>query len=759
MHRIPTQPGYWSPEEPQELHQMPAPMVFLTAADTDIQTLAQAVAQLPAHFPAVRVANWRRHLSTPYSVDVYVEQVLAHAQVVIVRLLGGVDYWAYGVERLQELNAHRWVLPGDDQEDWHIFERSNVPLPAVQVLHRYLRCGGVRNYRHALEFVAAYSLGWPGQPPPPEPVPEWGAYHWGGPPLHQAPGVGVLFYRAHVLAGNTAAIDAFCCALQARQLQPWPYFVHTLSHPDTRHAVVQFYQEHPIDVLCVTTGFAVASWQADIPELDLWETLNVPVLQVVLCTDEREVWWQGTRGLSPRDLAMQVALPEVDGRIITRAISFKTPTEVHPQLQAPLCRYQPDPERVNFLADMVASWVRLRRTPVAEKRIAIVLANYPNEDGRVANGVGLDTPASCLQIWHALRAAGYRVGTPCRSGDELIHRLLSYRTNDPESSGRPIQESVSLDRYRQWLATLPQSQAIVERWGPPERVAEQGRIPVYGLRWDNLFIGIQPSRGYDQDPRLNYHCPDLEPTHHYLAFYYWLRYEFQAHAVIHLGKHGTLEWLPGKSVALSSHCYPEMVLGTLPNFYPFIVNDPGEGTQAKRRSHAVILDHLTPPLTRAELYGPLLKLEQLVDEYYQAEALDPDRLPHLAQQLQHLLRSERLDQELRVNSEDMGETLRQLDAYLCELKEGANSRGIARIWRVPGRGPTAGPVDCHQPLPHAWTVGTHPGHCPGLGIRLGPFRTHIPRSTISGQRIKPNNANSTRTIAPPKHTTARSPGN
>lgn len=677
MHRIPAQPGHWSASTTL-VDQTPAPIIFLTAADTDIQTLAQAVAQLPADFPALRVANWL-HLSTPYSVDAYFDQVLSRAQVVVVRLLGGLDYWAYGVERLQELTAQVWVLPGDDQEDWRIFERSNVPVPAVQYLHRYFRCGGVSNYRHALEFVASYSLGWPGQPPPPQPLPEWGAYAWEVRP--SLPGVGIVFYRAHLLAGNTGVIDALCRALWARDLQPWPYFVHTLSHPETRQALQQFYQEHPIDVLCLTTGFSVAQWRDEIPDLALWEALNVPVLQVIFSTDERETWRQGVRGLSPRDLGMQVALPEVDGRIITRAISFKTPLQVHPQLQVPIYHYQPEEERVNFLADLVQAWVRLRRTPPAEKRLAIVLANYPTEDGRIGNGVGLDTPASCLQIWRALQTAGYRVGTPPTSGDELMHTLIQGRTNDPESAIRPYRERVPLDRYRQWLTTLPQYQAIIARWGEPEQVAEQGGIPVLGQRWENLFIGIQPSRGYDQDPRLNYHCPNLEPTHHYLAFYYWLRYEFQAHAVIHLGKHGTLEWLPGKSVALSPDCYPEIVLGTLPNFYPFIVNDPGEGTQAKRRAHAVILDHLTPPLTRAELYGPLLQLEQLVDAYYQAEALNPEQLPFLTQRIQQLVQAEHLDQDLPLKSSDIGELITQLDAYLCELKE-AQIRGGLHVFGV-----------------------------------------------------------------------------
>ncbi len=681
MHRIPTQPGGWA-ATPGNVAQTPAPIVLLTAADTDIQTLAQAVTHLPPDFPALRVCNWL-HLSTPYSVDTYIDQTLIHAKVIILRLLGGLDYWAYGVERLRELSAQRWILPGDDQENGSIFEQSNVPPSAAQYLHQYLRCGGVSNYRHALEFVASYSLGWPGTPPPPQPLPEWGAYDGGGQADPTAPGIGILFYRAHVLAGNTAAIDELCRALRARNLQPLPYYIHTLTHPLARQAVQEFYQEHPIAVLCVTTGFAVAQWRSEWPELAWWQNLDVPVLQVILSTDERATWLAGTRGLSPRDLGMQVALPEVDGRLITRAISFKAATPSHPDFETPIYHYQPDGERVNFLADLVQSWVRLRTTPIPEQKIAIILANYPTEDGRIANGVGLDTPASSLRIWQALQQAGYTVPPPLASGDALIHELTRWRTNDPASHSRPFTQSVPLARYHQWLQTTPQYAAIINRWGMPSGIAEQGVIPISGQCWGNLFIGIQPSRGYDQDPRLNYHSPDLEPTHHYLAFYYWLRYEFQAHAVIHLGKHGTLEWLPGKSVALSPQCYPEIALGTLPNFYPFIVNDPGEGTQAKRRAQAVIIDHLTPPLTRAELYGGLLELETLVDEYYQAQDLDPTRLPWIEQRLQTLLQKHNLAEELNIPQDRMRQqipqVISQLDTYLCELKE-AQIRGGLHIF-------------------------------------------------------------------------------
>ena len=210
-------------------------------------------------------------------------------------------------------------------------------------------------------------------------------------------------------------------------------------------------------------------------------------------------------------------------------------------------------------------------------------------------------------------------------------------------------------------------------------------FPIPGIQFGNVFVGIQPSRGYEIDPSLNYHAPDLEPTHNYLAYYYWLRQNFGAQAIIHAGKHGNLEWLPGKSVALSSNCYPEVALGAMPNFYPFIVNDPGEGSQAKRRSQAVIIDHLTPPMTRAELYGPLQQLEALIDEYCEAQSLDPSRLPMIRDRIVALTNKENLDKDLgiQLNKSEFTEFITRTDGYLCELKESQIRDGLHIFGQCP----------------------------------------------------------------------------
>ncbi|MEB3273486.1 MAG: cobaltochelatase subunit CobN [Prochlorothrix sp.] len=775
MHRLAATPGGWDPnaEGVIFIDQSPAPIVLLTAADTDIQTLAQALPQLPADFPAVRSVNLLQ-LQQQLTIDTYAETVLAHAQIIMVRLLGGRGYWSYGLEVVkavaEETGAILWVLPGDDRPDPDLVSHSTVSLRAVDRLWRYFCEGGVKNLRYGLEFVAYQGLGLGNLPPEPCIVPKVGIYTGlagindrsqptnlaanpaATPPQHpeiissQSPtqgdtsseltaipdcqsgisssksGVLVLFYRSHYLAGNTKPIDALCQALIDRGLAPLPLYVSSLRDREIQAeilALVGDADRPPLHLVLNTTGFALgtpqhaphhasnhpphASPSPSPSPPGFWEQLGVPVLQVILSGGTVEQWQESWQGLTPRDIAMNVALPEVDGRIITRAVSFKAIQQHQATLETDVVVYEPEPSRIHFVADLACNWVNLAQTPALHQRIALILANYPTRDGRLANGVGLDTPESCIRILQSLANAGYNLGDPAQipaTGQDLIRALTQGQTNDPESEWRSIDQCLDRDHYRDYFHTLPApvQQGVIDRWGirsleSSPQSPETPDFPVPGLQLGNIFIGIQPARGYDQDPSLNYHAPDLEPTPEYLAVYEWLRSQFQAQAIVHVGKHGNLEWLPGKGLALSENCYPEVALGALPHFYPFIVNDPGEGSQAKRRAQAVILDHLTPPMTRAELYGPLAQLEQWVDEYYDAQTLDPPRVPIIRQRIWDLLQQERLDQELvTLTSVSSTETamagapeiwLTALDRYLCELKEAQIRDGLHVFGQCP----------------------------------------------------------------------------
>ena len=480
-------------------------------------------------------------------------------------------------------------------------------------------------------------------------------------------------------AANTAFVDTFCQRLQAQGLNPLPIAVASLKEAACLQQVEDWLDEAGASVILNTTGFAQSNPEA--PQSRPFRR-DVPVLQALCALDSEEQWQANAQGLGPRDLAMHIALPELDGRLITRPISFKGLAWRSERSQSDVVCYRAHLPGMDFVAELARRWSDLQGTPAADKRVALVLANYPTRDGRIGNGVGLDTPAAALNILQALQQQGYPVDELPDSGTALIHQLLGGVTNDLDNLDlRPCAQSLALDDYRRFFSTLPEAnrQAVLERWGAPENdpMFRSGRLMIAGLRFGLTFVGIQPARGYQVDAAAVYHDPDLVPPHGYLAFYFWMRHVFAANAVIHVGKHGNLEWLPGKSVGLSESCWPTAILGALPNIYPFIVNDPGEGAQAKRRTQAVIIDHLMPPLTRAESYGPLRDLERLADEYYDASQLDLRRAAELRGEILLKVREASLDRELGLQlNDDPQSWLPQLDAYLCDLKESQIRDGL-----------------------------------------------------------------------------------
>ena len=692
MHLLRTQPGQSLPADSiADLGQTPAELVVLCTGDSHLSLLAEVARHLPEDYPSLRLAS-PAQLSNNASVDFYVEQVLRHAKVILISVHGGVSYWRYGIQRLVELagQGKKLILvPGDDSPDPELTGLGNVAAEDAERLWQYLRQGGVDNARQFFQCIADHYLGRDYGWQPPQALPRVGLYHprignaslqdWRGDWQADAPVAALLFYRTHVQAANTAFVDTFCQRLQAQGLNPLPIAVASLKEAACLAQLADWLDEAGASVILNTTGFAQSNPES--PQARPFRR-DVPVLQA-LCALDSEAQWQGNaQGLGPRDLAMHIALPELDGRLITRPISFKGLAWRSERSQSDVVCYRAHLPGMDFVAELARRQADLQRLPAVDKRVALVLANYPTRDGRIGNGVGLDTPAAALNILCALQAQGYPVESLPDSGTALIHQLLGGVTNDLDNLDlRPCAQSLALDDYQRCFAALPEAnrQAVLERWGSPESdpMFREGRLMIAGLRFGLTFVGIQPARGYQVDAAAVYHDPDLVPPHGYLAFYFWMCHVYGANAVIHVGKHGNLEWLPGKSVGLSESCWPTAILGALPNIYPFIVNDPGEGAQAKRRTQAVIIDHLMPPLTRAESYGPLRDLERLADEYYDASQLDLRRASELRGEILQKVREASLDRELGLQlNDDPASWLPQLDAYLCDLKESQIRDGL-----------------------------------------------------------------------------------
>ncbi|WP_167121224.1 cobaltochelatase subunit CobN [Amycolatopsis viridis] len=695
-------------------------------------------------------------LANPARLDLAgLPALLAAAEIVVVRILGSARTWQEGLDVVRASGKHVVVLGGEQTPDAELMALSTVPAGIAAEAHAYLAQGGPANLTQLHRFLSdTLLLTGDGFEPPAE-QPAWGvlprtprrAVDSG------APVVAILYYRAHHLSGNTRFVEALAEAVEDAGGQALPIYCASLRSREP----AMMAELRKADALLVTvlaaggTRPAEAGAGGDDEAWDVAElaALDVPTLQALCLTSDRATWADNDDGLSPLDAGNQMAVPEFDGRLITVPFSFKEIDDDG------LPHYVPDPERAARVAGIALAHARLRHTPPPERRIVLMLSAYPTKHSRVGNAVGLDTPASAVELLRRMREQGYDLGdepfpgveptgTGQPDGDALIHALIAAGGQDPEwlteeqLSGNPIR--VPAARYREWFAALPEDLRadIEEHWGPPpgdlyvDRSSNpDGDIVLASLRAGNVVLMIQPPRGFGENPVAIYHNPDLPPSHHYLACYRWIEEEFGAHAVVHLGKHGSLEWLPGKNAGLSASCGPDAVLGNLPLIYPFLINDPGEGAQAKRRAHATIVDHLIPPMARAESYGDLARLEQLLDEHANIAAMDPAKLPAIRAQIWTLIQAAKLDHDLGVSERphdaEFDDFLLHIDGWLCEVKDAQIRDGLHVLGAAPAGEARVNLVLAMLRAQQMW--GGQAGAVPGLRSALG-LREGAPTSEV-----------------------------
>ena len=690
---------------------------FVTTADTEILATAAAVERLPDDFPEVRCANPGGH-PDPAAL---IAEVLDGARVVLCRILGGRRGWPEGLDLLVEgcraQGAVLLALGGEAEPDAEMTALSTAPAGAVAQAGEYLRHGDVDNVEQLLRFLAdTFLLEGHGFEAPRE-VADLGVYMPGtgdvsiGEALARLdparPTVGVCFYRSHRLTQNTAFVDELARAIEdagANALAVWSYTLR--RDGDGRVPALALLEGH-VDALITTmlatggSGAGDNSAEAGEGVGETWQdwdatalaALDVPVIQAVCSTSSRAIWLESDSGLTPLDAATQVAIPEFDGRLLGGVISFKERDAGASPVGVPVPRYVADPERCARVAGLAVNHARLRHVPASERRVVMLLTAFPTKHAKIGMAVGLDTPASAIELLATLREDGMRVEHDVADGDALMHALIATGGHDPEFltaeqlAAAPLRLPVA--DYLDWYATLPADlrEAIEGRWGPApgDRYVDGDDLVVAGLELGNVVVAIQPPRGYGEDPVGIYHDPLLPPTHHYLACYRWIQARWGAHAIVHLGKHGTLEWTPGKMLALSESCAPDAALGSLPLVYPFVVNDPGEGVQAKRRAHATIIDHLVPPMMRADTYDEMAELEALLDEYARLEVLDPSKLPGLAARIWSAIERANLQADLDIHErpEDVGKLVEHIDGYLCEVKDIQVKDGLHVLGHAP----------------------------------------------------------------------------
>ncbi len=708
-------------------------IAFLTHADTDLLTLSRVLQTVPDDFPKTTGISLLAVKSEAQMAQL-LDREIGAAQIIILRIHGrpsSVPGFGELVRRAKQQNQHLIVISGTGDLNPEFAAASTVSPAILHETMAYVQAGGHLNLTSLLYFLSDHLLMTGYGAEAPVTLPEHGIYHPELPENAEMadwlkrynpawPTIGITFYRSHWSSGNTAFVDALVRTLEDQEVNALPVYTSSLKTLDADTgapaAFRYFRQGTRIDALINTVSYAMTDVKANGPDsqsANALQQLDVPILQAITSGMGRGSWESSSRGLNPLDMAMNVAIPEFDGRIITVPVSFK-------EKDREAKGYVPLEDRVERVVGLAIRLARLRHLPNAQKRIAFIFTNSNTKASQVGNAVGLDAPASLMNMLYAMQAEGYQIDQLPGSGTELIHELIdrcSYDQNylTPEQLANAAGR-VPVEQYARWFAELPDAlqKKITKQWGPPpgETYVHNGHIALAGLELGNAFVALQPPRGYGMDPDAIYHQPDLPPTHHYYALYRWLRDAWQADAIVHVGKHGTLEWLPGKGVGLSENCFPDAFLGDLPLFYPFIINDPGEGSQAKRRAHAVVIDHLTPPMTSADSYGELAQLTQLVDEYYQVETLDPAKLPLLQRQIWELIKQTNLDADLsamlsrdhgdhkhdwddemtpegvpvsltEMDGKDIAHLIEDIDGYLCELGAAQIRNGLHTLGEMP----------------------------------------------------------------------------
>ncbi len=688
-----------------------ATVLVVDATGSHLAQFAAAAARLPE---GVRVAaRSRDDLAGPGALDACVA-LAAEAAALILLPMGG-SASIPGRDRLVAALAGRPVhvhagLSSADEQGFAQAVCADFGSPAYLRRQAYLRRGGADNLAALMQQLLRDGGRDLPAPPPPAERPTEGIHHpawtgghdtdaylaWARARLGaDAPVLGLWFHHNAWANADLAPYDALIAEIEAQGGIPLPVFHVRFPDADlgnlTGAALVErFFKRRGravIDALLSPMSFSLA--RAGMDAEAMFAALDVPVLQLVVASSSAAAWEASAQGLSPVDVSMQVAQPEFDGAILGGVVATRELGAPDAATGARAVRREPVEERVRGLVAWAMNWVRLRRTPPAARKVAILFHHYPPKNHRLGCAFGLDSFASVVAMLERLKAEGYSVARDYADGDALAFDLLSRLTNDrrflpPAEMARRAAARVPGERVARWADALPEAPRaeMARAWGPPPGVAfcHGGEALIGGVVNGNVFIGMQPSRvreagegeALDLPDGGLIHDPHLPPTHHYLAYYRWLREDFGAHAVVHVGMHGTLEWLPGKAVGLSGACYPEAILADLPNLYPYIVDNPGEGTQAKRRARALILDHMIPAQMGAGLAEPVQEIADLIERAGLAAQEDPAKVAMLAAEIRARAAAAHLD----VPEGDDAAVLEALHDRITELATTAVADGL-----------------------------------------------------------------------------------
>jgi cobaltochelatase CobN len=702
----------------------PLNLCYFSATATEIPSLSEGMRLgLDQGLPLAIHARTQVQLFDRSRQQAFVRELL-RAEVVIISLHGGkASFPAFDLlhEELAKIESEKRPLihiqpTSGDEDSIEAAREFSTEFGSAEwdLIKRYLQYGGAQNFHQLLVHLhqRLHRGDWVALAP--RPLPDDGIYHpdFSGTPVlaeylaqRVDPAkvtVGLWFYQTYWTNNNLAFVDSLIRSIEARGANVIPVF--HLRYKDAERGnrgaddvVADYFMDGDTPRIDVLINPLMFSMTLAAPAFKhLLPSLGVPVIQAMTCSAPYAQWLESVQGLPTMDVSYSAAQPEFDGALITVPVATREQEAIDPLTGALLAKYLPIPERVDKVVRLALNWGRLGRIPVEQRKIAIIFHHYPPRNDRIGCAAGLDSFASVSALLTRMRDQGYRIDHDYPQKDELAHTLLEKMTCDQrwlpmDQMAARAEAKAGAELYQGWHAELPEPirTKMVEDWGtmPGQLFVHDDQLHFAGVLNGNVFLTIQPPRGYLEQIDKVLHDLYLSPPHHYLAQYRWIRDVFQADAVMHVGKHGSLEWLPGKALGLSSQCYPDLAIMDLPNIYPYIINDPGEGTQAKRRSYCCIIDHLTPAFTNADLYDDLAKVQTLVADYSAARAEDPAKVEILRPMIWEAVAAANLDQDLELSEQqalaDFDGFLEQLHAYVEELGDTMINDGLHTLGLAP----------------------------------------------------------------------------
>tara|TARA_B100000700_G_C15050936_1_gene860291 strand:+ start:317 stop:4051 length:3735 start_codon:yes stop_codon:yes gene_type:complete len=687
MHRISNISNIDGLEENDIVLQPEGDCIFITSAKSDLLLLANILKNKKNKYLNSQIRGvYISDIFKPFQLDHYLSTTASNAKLIILRILGGNSQWLYGVEQIinwkNEKDYRKIIMvSGSIEEDRYLTENSSFEDLIVNKFSELFKESGLLNTEIIVDSIyriinnREVIIG------------DLNINKLDNPYLHDwqndsGEKILIISYKSLYQSGEVDINYKLNKCIRKNNMCPRTIFISSLKESNIQETIVNIVRSEDIKIIITSTSFS--STNHNDQDISFIKRIKIPILQIVSSSNSYEVWNNSPIGLNPIDLLMQIAIPELDGRINTKLCTFKENIYLDKNLYTNIESYKSDESMIRWIVELTSNYIRLLNTSNIDKKICLIISNYPVNNGRLANGVGLDTPSSLIRILNILKQNGYNLGDKKlpRNSQDLMKLIISKRTNDLETISNDPLDYLDTKDYYKYFNKIPNEsrKKVTEHWGEPmfSNDKEEKGYSIHGVKFGNITILIQPSRCYNSESLDDIHNPLIPPPHRYLAQYHWIDKILFPHAICHVGKHGSAEWLPGKSIGLGANCFPHLIIPPIPYFYPFIVNDPGEGSQAKRRNHAVIIDHLTPPLDKSDLFGDLESLDSLIEEFNECKTLKSNRIGIIEDSILSTIDRININtKELQIDSlASKDEIILSLESYLCELKQNQIRTGL-----------------------------------------------------------------------------------